>query len=108
MVAKKSAAHVSPLRRARLARNWTLEDVVRAIDERMPGGSGVSASRVSAWERGGSTSIAYRKALCDVYELPPEELFADQDDALVKSAQPQLIAGASNLLTAISTAPTTP
>ncbi len=36
----------SALRRARLARNWTLEEVVEEIDMRSPGGhSGVTPSR---------------------------------------------------------------
>ena len=40
----------SPLRHARRHRNWTLERVVSEIDSH-PGGSGVTASLLSAWER---------------------------------------------------------
>jgi alanine dehydrogenase len=61
----------SPLRRARLARNWTLEDVVEEIDLRTPGGqSGVTPSMVSGWELGRhTTSIGHRKTLCEIYGL---------------------------------------
>ena len=41
----------SPLRLARRHRNWTLDRVVSEIDAYL-GGSGVTASLVSAWERG--------------------------------------------------------
>lgn len=71
----------SPLRRARLARNWTLEDLVAQIDRRASGGvSGVTASMVSGWELGRRrTSIAHRKTLCAIYGEAPEVLFAHQD-----------------------------
>ena len=70
----------SLLRRARLARNWTLEDVVEEIDLRTAGGhSGVTPSMVSGWELGRhTTSIGHRKTLCEIYGLPPDELFAHQ------------------------------
>ena len=57
----------SPLRRARLARNLTLEDVVEEIDLRTLGGhSGVTPSMVSGWELGRhTTSIGHRKTLCE-------------------------------------------
>jgi transcriptional regulator with XRE-family HTH domain len=71
----------SPLRRARLARNWTLEAAVEEIDLRTPGGhSGVTPSMVSGWELGRhTTSIGHRKMLCEIYAQPPEVLFAHQD-----------------------------
>ena len=54
----------SPLRLARRHRNWTLERVVSEIDSHL-GGSGVTASLLSAWERGTRrTSPRYRAALC--------------------------------------------
>ena len=61
----RPADEASPLRRARLARNWTLEDVVEEIDLRSPGGhSGVTPSMVSGWELGRhTTSIGHRKML---------------------------------------------
>lgn len=85
----------SPLRRARLARNWTLEDVVEEIDLRTPGGhSGVTASMVSGWELGRhTTSIGYRTTLCEIYELPSDTLFAHQDRKLTTRAAPGLLAG---------------
>jgi transcriptional regulator with XRE-family HTH domain len=69
----------SPLRLARRHRNWTLDWVVSEIDSHL-GGSGVTASLVSAWERGTRrTSPRYRAALCAIYGQPPETLFAHQD-----------------------------
>ena len=69
----------SPLRLARRHRNWTLDRVVSEIDAHL-GGSGVTASLVSAWERGTRrTSPRYRAALCAIYGQPPETLFAYQD-----------------------------
>jgi transcriptional regulator with XRE-family HTH domain len=69
----------SPLRLARRHRNWTLDRVVSEIDAYL-GGSGVTASLVSAWERGTRrTSPRYRAALCSIYGQPPEVLFAHQD-----------------------------
>ena len=85
----------SLLRRARLARNWTLEDVVEEIDLRTPGGhSGVTPSMVSGWELGRhTTSIGHRKTLCEIYEQPPDVLFAHQDKGLAAGAGLRLLAG---------------
>jgi transcriptional regulator with XRE-family HTH domain len=69
----------SRLRRERQRRNWILADVVREIDARLRD-SGVTESLVSAWELGKHrTSARYRAVLCEVFSLPPEALFADQD-----------------------------
>jgi transcriptional regulator with XRE-family HTH domain len=89
----------SPLRRARLARNWTLENVVEEIDLRTPGGhSGVTPSMLSGWELGRhTTSIGHRKTLCEIYEQPPEVLFAHQDQGLAGSAALRLVAGFGEL-----------
>ena len=78
----------SPLRRVRLARNWTLEDVVEEIGLRTPGRySGVTPSMVSGWELGRhTTSIGHRKTLCDIYGQPPDVLFAHQDHGFVGGA----------------------
>jgi transcriptional regulator with XRE-family HTH domain len=74
-----TSAPESPLRLARRHRNWTLERVVSEIDSHL-GGSGATASLLSAWERGTRrTSPRYRAALCAIYGLPPETLFAHQD-----------------------------
>jgi transcriptional regulator with XRE-family HTH domain len=85
----------SPLRRARLARNWTLEDVVEEIDLRTPGGhSGVTPSMMSGWELGRhATSIGHRKTLCEIYEQPPDVLFTHQDQGLAAGAGLRLVAG---------------
>jgi transcriptional regulator with XRE-family HTH domain len=61
------------LRRARKARNWTLERLVEEIDLRTPGGhSGVTPSMVSGWELGRHmTSTGYRAMLCEIFGQPP-------------------------------------
>ncbi|HUY45501.1 MAG TPA: helix-turn-helix transcriptional regulator [Streptosporangiaceae bacterium] len=89
----------SPLRRARLARNWTLEDVVEEIGLRTPGGhSGVTPSMVSGWELGRhTTSIGHRKMLCEIYQQTADVLFAHQDQGLTASAAPRLVAGFADL-----------
>lgn len=89
----------SLLRRARLARNWTLEDVVEEIDLRTPGGhSGVTPSMVSGWELGRhTTSIGHRKTLCEIYGKPPDVLFAHQDQGLAAGAGLRLVAGFQEL-----------
>ncbi len=89
----------SPLRRARMARNWTLERLVEEVDLRTPGGhSGVTASMVSGWELGRhTTSINHRKTLCDIYRQPPDVLFAHQDENLTASSVPRLLAGHPNM-----------
>lgn len=88
-------AELSPLRRARLAQNWTLEDTVEEMDLRTPGGhSGVTPSMLSGWELGRhTTSIGHRKTLCDIYREPPEVLFAHQDMGLHSAAGPKLLVG---------------
>src|SRR5262249_14236098 len=88
----------SPLRLARLARNWTLEDVVEEINLRTPGGqSGVTASMVTGWELNHhGTSMGHRKTLCEIYEQPPEALFVHQDQAPMRTA-PKLLAGVPDL-----------
>ncbi|MBB6473715.1 helix-turn-helix domain-containing protein [Sphaerisporangium rubeum] len=84
----------SPLRRARLARNWTLENLVEEMDRRSRNGhSGVTPSMVSGWERGRhTTSVGHRKTLCDIYRLPADVLFAHQDERLGRGV-PRLLAG---------------
>ncbi|MGP4104397.1 helix-turn-helix domain-containing protein [Nonomuraea sp. KM90] len=89
----------SPLRQARLARNWTLENVVEEIDLRTPGGlSGVTPSMVSGWELGRhTTSIGHRKTLCEIYGRAPRELFAFQDEQLPAQAGLGLLTGFAEL-----------
>lgn len=89
----------SPLRQARKARNWTLERLVEEIDLRTPGGhSGVTPSMVSGWELGRhTTSIGHRATLCDIYQQPPDVLFAHQDLGLTAGFTPRLLAGFGDL-----------
>ncbi len=90
----------SALRKARLGRNWTLEEVVEEIDLRSPGGhSGVTPSMLSGWELGRhTTSIGHRKTLCDIYGQPPELLFAYQDAGLgTAGSSPKLLATFADL-----------
>jgi transcriptional regulator with XRE-family HTH domain len=103
MVVRRAPAalgEVSALRRARLARNWTLEDLAEEMDLRTAGGhAGVTPSMISGWELGRRvTSIGYRKVLCETYGQPPEILFAHQDEGLrAASAAPRLLAGYADL-----------
>jgi transcriptional regulator with XRE-family HTH domain len=87
------------LRRARLARNWTLDDVVEEIDLRTPGGhSGVTPSMLSGWELGRHiTSVGHRKMLCEIYGQAPQVLFAHQDSGLRTATAPRLLASVTDL-----------
>ena len=95
----RPADEASPLRRARLARNWTLEDVVEEIDLRSPGGhSGVTPSMVSGWELGRhTTSIGHRRVLCEIYAQSPDALFAHQDESLAGRPGPELLVSFAEL-----------
>ena len=96
----RSPQQDSPLRQVRKARNWTLERLVEEIDLRTPGGhSGVTPSMVSGWELGRhTTSIGHRATLCDIYQQPPDVLFAHQDEGLTAhAAAPRLLAGFGDL-----------
>jgi transcriptional regulator with XRE-family HTH domain len=99
----RPAKDSSPLRRARLARNWTLEDVVAQIDSRNSNGlSGVTPSMVSGWELGRhTTSIVHRKTLCAIYGEAPEVLFAHQDEMPNVRAAPRLLATFAELRAAM-------
>jgi hypothetical protein len=79
-VAEVVGGEDSPLRRARMRRNWTLDAAVAQLDALAPRGTGATPSLLSAWERGKiRTSARYRGLLCEMYRLPPEVLFAHQD-----------------------------
>ncbi|MEV6801941.1 XRE family transcriptional regulator [Micromonospora rifamycinica] len=96
----------SPLRRARLARGWTLEKVVEAFDQRTTGGhSGVTPTMVSGWELGRhTTSHAHRKTLCAIYGKSVDELFTHQDNHLGDHGDgPQLLARYADLNEAMLT-----
>jgi transcriptional regulator with XRE-family HTH domain len=82
MVAETMSGEDSPLRRARVRRNWTLDSAVAQLDALTPRGTGATPSLLSAWERGKiRTSARYRALLCQLYDQPPEVLFAHQDAA---------------------------
>lgn len=68
----------SALRRARLARNLTLEEAAEQLNRITRGGT--DASLLSAWESGRKrTGIRNRAGLCTLYGQPPAVLFAHQD-----------------------------
>ncbi|WP_435058078.1 helix-turn-helix transcriptional regulator [Streptomyces sp. bgisy060] len=68
----------SALKRARLARNLTQEEVADLLNE-ITGGSS-DGSVVSAWESGRKrTGMRNRRALSQLFREPPEVLFAHQD-----------------------------
>jgi len=75
-----AAPLISPLRRARLQRNWTLDETIEHLDADSPEPTGITVSMLSGWERGTSrTSLKHRKKLCRLFREPPEVLFAHQD-----------------------------
>ncbi|WDN56557.1 helix-turn-helix domain-containing protein [Streptomyces clavuligerus] len=68
----------SALRRARLARNMTLDEAADALNA-ITGGA-TDASLMSAWESGRRrTGLRNRAGLCELYGARPEVLFAHQD-----------------------------
>ncbi|MEV4741606.1 XRE family transcriptional regulator [Streptomyces sp. NPDC049555] len=68
----------SALKRARLARNLTLEDAAQKLN--VITGGATDASLLSAWESGRRrTGTRNRAALCQLYRERPEVLFAHQD-----------------------------
>ncbi|MFD7552194.1 XRE family transcriptional regulator [Streptomyces sp. NPDC059816] len=70
----------SALRRARLARNMTLDEAAEALNA-ITGGA-TDASLLSAWESGRRrTGMRNRAGLCELYRGRPEVLFAHQDGA---------------------------
>ncbi|PXX69353.1 hypothetical protein DFR70_1021042 [Nocardia tenerifensis] len=84
----------SPLRRARRAKDVTLEQVCAALDQlSSTGSSGVHPSMLSAWERGRhQTSDKYRTMLAAYYKVPVAQLFAHQDLAAAQDSEtPRLL-----------------
>ncbi|MFI9081927.1 helix-turn-helix domain-containing protein [Streptomyces sioyaensis] len=72
------ASGESALRRARTARNLTLEEAADALNA-ITGGA-TDASLLSAWETGRRrTGAKNRAGLCQLYRERPEVLFAHQD-----------------------------
>ena len=65
-------------------------------------GAPQTPSMVSGWKLGRrTTSIGHRKTLCEIYEQPPDALFAHQDKGLAGSAAPRLVAGFPELQQAL-------
>lgn len=68
----------SALKRARLARNMTLEEAAEALNA-ITGGA-TDASLMSAWESGRRrTGMRNRAGLCQLYRERPQVLFSHQD-----------------------------
>lgn len=86
-------ADVSPLRRARLAKHATLEQVCADLDQlSVNGSSGVHPGMLSKWETGvHHTSDKYRDLLATYYRLPTEQLFAHQDRHTRERPDPRLV-----------------
>ncbi|MFP1629849.1 XRE family transcriptional regulator [Streptomyces sp. 5K101] len=75
-----SGGEESALRRARLARNWTLDEAADRLNA-ITGGS-ADASVMSAWESGRRrTGKRNRAGLCQLYRERSDVLFAHQDGA---------------------------
>ncbi|MDY0810668.1 helix-turn-helix transcriptional regulator [Kitasatospora purpeofusca] len=69
---------MSKLRRARVARNLTLEEAAERLNS-ITGGA-ADASLLSGWESGRKrTGMRNRAGLCELYGERPEDLFAHQD-----------------------------
>ena len=99
------SAAPSPLRLARTARSFTLEQVCAALDVLSENGSsGVTSGMLSGWERDRHvTSLRYRRMLADFYKQPPDELFAHQDEKLTATAEtPRLLVGHQDLQDAMT------
>ncbi|MFF2846905.1 XRE family transcriptional regulator [Streptomyces sp. NPDC058001] len=76
----------SALKRARLARNMTLEEAADALNG-ITGGA-ADASLLSAWESGRRrTGTRNRAGLCRLYRDRPEVLFAHQDGAATSALE---------------------
>ncbi|MGW5383975.1 helix-turn-helix domain-containing protein [Nocardia sp. NPDC003963] len=84
---------ISPLRRARLTRGATLEQVCADLDQRSAdGSSGVHPGMLSKWETGvHHTSDKYRELLATYYAQPAEQLFAHQDRHTRERPDPRLV-----------------
>jgi transcriptional regulator with XRE-family HTH domain len=74
------------LRAHRLARGWTLEQLIREMVAAAGVGGHLVTSRVSRWERGEENpSSAYRDALCRLYRTGPVELGLGTDYSTQRS-----------------------
>ncbi|MGG7569765.1 XRE family transcriptional regulator [Streptomyces sirii] len=88
----------SALRRARVARNKTLEEAADGLNAITGGAS--DASLLSAWESGRRrTGKRNRAGLCQLYRERPEVLFAHQDGAATSVLESSGTAVVVNVLT---------
>jgi len=81
-LAERIHAHCghSRLRSHRLARGWTIAQMISEMIKATGRGQTLDASRVSHWERGDDEpSPEYRDALCRLYQTGPVELGFAQD-----------------------------
>ena len=104
MAASRATSAASRLRQARLQRNWTLRDLIAAVDDWAGHATGLTESLASSWELGKiRPSMFYRRLLCGVYGATPDELgfqdFGSATDA--KGADLRLVTGHEELLAAM-------
>lgn len=89
---------VTALRKARLARTWTLEEAAERLNA-ITGGA-ADASLLSAWESGRRrTGPRNRGGLCRLYRERPEVLFAHQDGSTEGASEPPGTLFAARVLT---------
>ncbi|OIV37392.1 transcriptional regulator [Mangrovactinospora gilvigrisea] len=93
-----TASADSALKRARLARNLTLEDAAEGLNA-ITGGA-ADASLLSAWESGRRrTGTRNRAGLCELYRERSEVLFAHQDGAAASALEASGTGAVVKLLT---------
>lgn len=97
LTAMASSTH-SPLKRARLARNLTLEEAAEALNA-ITGGA-ADASLLSAWESGRRrTGTRNRAGLCRLYRERSELLFAHQDGSAIRAMETSATSTVTKVLT---------
>jgi transcriptional regulator with XRE-family HTH domain len=105
MATTRAQVAASRLRQVRLHRNWTLRDLIAAVDEGAGRATGLTESLASSWELGKvRPSMFYRRLLCDVYGATPDELgfqeIVDPSDN-VGGHELRLVTGHEELLAAM-------
>jgi transcriptional regulator with XRE-family HTH domain len=105
MATSRTPVAASRLRQVRLHRNWTLRELIAAVDERAGRATGLTESLASSWELGKvRPSMFYRRLLCDVYGSTPQELgfqeIVDADNN-VGGHELRLVTGHEELLAAM-------
>jgi transcriptional regulator with XRE-family HTH domain len=105
MATSRAVTPTSRLRQARLQRNWTLRELVAAVDERAGYATGLTESLASSWELGKvRPSMFYRRLLCELYAATPDELGFGEPIAATAQAEPglRLVTGHDDLLAAMT------